>query len=497
MRWRVSVLLLVAVLAPLLGALAVAEGMVRRVLHSTLSDLVPPGALVSVADALGRHFLALGIGAAAVAVVIALVMGWGLTASLRRLRLQILRRIRAERFSPLEPSPIAEVDALTRAVDRLSDELAERIQVATHDRNELAVLLNSFSEGIVRVGPRGRIVHANPAAYSLLGLPDDARGQPVSALVRNAELRGILERAARGQSLGTHEVALDERRLLVSVRPIPPEADREGSESNEEGGAVVTLADLTELRRLEGVRRDFVANASHELKTPLTSIRGYVETLMTDELPSSMQRQFLEVIEQNTQRLQRIVDDLLDLSRLESGGWRPELQWVSPLEVAMDAWTGLQQRAQEKDVEFRTSGEDRRVLADPGGLRQVFSNLFDNALRHTPAGGQLTVRVCPGVAPPRPPTRRREDPADAARPESAGWITIEVRDNGSGIPREALPRIFERFYRVDPARSRAEGGTGLGLSIVKHLMEAMGGDVDAESNLGKGTTIRLRLTAAA
>jgi two-component system, OmpR family, phosphate regulon sensor histidine kinase PhoR len=233
------------------------------------------------------------------------------------------------------------------------------------------------------------------------------------------------------------------------------------------------------------VRRDFVANVSHELKTPLTSIRGYVETLMTDELPADVQRQFLEVVHKNAERLHRIVDDLLDLSRLESGGWRPELQDFNPREIAEDVWAGFRERAHRKNIHFAIVSHGQQVLADPDGLRQVLSNLFDNALRYTPDNGRISVHI---AAP--------ESDQAVPREEEPGLVTIEVRDTGTGIPHDALPRVFERFYRVDPARSRAEGGTGLGLSIVKHLVDRMGGDVSAASELGRGTTIRIRIPAS-
>src|SRR5690606_14913974 len=215
----------------------------------------------------------------------------------------------------------------------------------------------------------------------------------------------------------------------------------------------------------------------------------------------------------NACRLQQIVDDLLDLSRLESGGWRPELQPLQVARIAEEAWGPFRERAAEKGVAFLVEpGDAVPARADPPGLRQIFSNLFDNALRHTPAGGRIAVHVgvsCDAGAVPGARAGRLGEPlavghgaalghaSHPAAPDPAGrWVVVEVRDTGSGIPRDALPRIFERFYRVDPARSRAEGGTGLGLSIVKHLVESMGGDVAAESELGKGTTIRFRLPAA-
>ncbi|HEU0078008.1 MAG TPA: ATP-binding protein, partial [Longimicrobiaceae bacterium] len=250
------------------------------------------------------------------------------------------------------------------------------------------------------------------------------------------------------------------------------------------GGAVLVFLDVTELRRLEDVRRDFVANASHELKTPLTAIRGYSETLLDENLPPELRRRFAEVVKENADRLQRIVDDLLDLSRIESGGWRAEPEEVAVAEAAEEAWAALEEDASARGVAFevRIAPGCDHVRADPSALRQVFTNLLHNALRHTPAGGEVTVSAdCAAPAPDAPPGR---------------WLRIEVADTGSGIPAVHLPRIFERFYRVDNARARAEGGTGLGLAIVRHLVESHGGTVEAESELGRGTVVRFTLPAA-
>jgi signal transduction histidine kinase len=258
-------------------------------------------------------------------------------------------------------------------------------------------------------------------------------------------------------------------------------------EAGGSAGLAVALADLTALRRLESVRRDFVANASHELKTPLTSIRGYAETLRDESVPPEVQRQFLATISSNAERLQHIVDDLLDLSRLESGTWKPTLAAVHPEAAAREAWADLEARASARQIAFALRAEtDSPLAADRSALRQILSNLFDNAIRHTPPGGGIETRVIEWLP------QRREP---SVRDRRTRYLAIEVRDTGSGIPSDALPRIFERFYRVDPARARAEGGTGLGLSIVKHLTESMGGTVEAESQLGRGTTIRIILPA--
>lgn len=374
----------------------------------------------------------------------------------------------------LPGSRIAEIHALTSVIERLVGEFAERSASLGRDRDELALLVNNVSEGILQIDADGRIVRANPAAQALLHLPADSGGAQASAVIRHTELRELLARAVAGATMAAEEITFDDRRLLVAARPFRDTAA---------AGAIVAFADLTELRRLEGVRRDFVANVSHELKTPLTSIRGYIETLQSDDVPADTQRQFLDVVQRNAERLHHIVEDLLDLSRVESGSWKPELHAIDPLEVARDVWAAtVEQQSAAREISFTATGESVPAMADPGALRHVLGNLFDNAVRYTPRGGSIDVRVS------------GEGGDTDGR---GGWTLIEVRDTGAGIPRDALGRIFERFYRVDPARSRAEGGTGLGLSIVKHLVEGMDGTVSAQSELGKGTTIRIRLPAAA
>jgi signal transduction histidine kinase len=231
---------------------------------------------------------------------------------------------------------------------------------------------------------------------------------------------------------------------------------------------VVALFDLTPLRRADTVRRDFVANVSHELRTPLTVIGGFAETLQTDDPPEPIRRQFASHILANTRRMQRIVDDLLDLSRIESGGWVPMPSETEVRSVAADAVASAYNEASKRGVQLKVEVSDDApmVWADPVAVRQVLGNLVDNAVRHT-SEGSVTVF---------------SETAD-------GGVAIGVRDTGGGIPAEHLPRIFERFYRVDAGRSREQGGTGLGLAIVRHLVEAHGGTLSAASEVGKGTTI--------
>jgi two-component system phosphate regulon sensor histidine kinase PhoR len=396
-----------------------------------------------------------------------------LEAALDRVRLGMLRMVREGIPTRLEPSHIRDVDALSSALDLIGGEVRARTAAVTRDRDELERLIDSVAEGIIQLDAGGRIVRVNRAARGLLKLPAGADAQPIASLVRGAELRNLLARIVAGEEVDACEISFDgDRRILVLATPM--------RRNDVSAGCVVVFIDLTELRRLEVVRRDFVANVSHELKTPLTSICGYAETLLEDDVPAEIRHRFTRVIKENADRLQHIVDDLLDLSRIESGKWSPQIAPVDVGALAEDVWMEFLQRAAEKKVTFSVDDAARpAVLADPEALRQVFVNLYDNALRYSSHGGSISVSV------------RVEDGRAAPAP-----VTIIVRDNGAGIPIDALPRVFERFYRADPARSRAEGGTGLGLSIVKHLLESMGGDVRADSELGRGTAIRFRLPAA-
>jgi two-component system, OmpR family, phosphate regulon sensor histidine kinase PhoR len=420
--------------------------------------------------------------AGAALVAAAAFAGRALAGSLVRLRGAVLQRARGSSFEAPETS-LHELHDLAEAAARLAERVSSRDAELERGGAELTTLLDSLSEGILQLDPKGRIVRANPSARTLLGMGRGGIGRHIDVHVRHAELRVLLQRVATENIVQSAEITMGDRRILVSGRPLDAQLEQHG------GGAVVTIADLTEIRRLEGVRRDFVANVSHELKTPLTSIRGYVETLLgDDDMPADMKRQFLDVVHRNANRLNSIVEDLLDLSRLESGGWRPELLEVDAAEIVEDVWSGCSREAAQRHIRF-TAPTPVRVLADPSGLRQVLANLLDNALRYTPDGGSIQVVALPSAAAAGPV-------AGAATDTAPGFVTLEVRDTGVGIPTDALTRVFERFYRVDPARSRAEGGTGLGLSIVKHLVESMGGTVSAHSELGKGTTIRFRLPAA-
>jgi len=355
--------------------------------------------------------------------------------------------------------PDVQVPELAHQVDALRamhHELERRFEDLRREREESRTLLDALSDGVLAVDKRGVVISTNGAARHLLGYRDDEPLPPLGELFHDRVHRTLMREVLTGAVVEERELDLGDRTVLVSARPL------------EEGGTLLVLSDVTDVRRLETIRRDFVANVSHELKTPLTAIAGYAETLAAESTDSQLTG-FARTIVENARRMQRLVDDLLDLSRIESGGWHPEPHTVDIDAAAREAWRPFVERADNRNVQLETPRDGATVNGDPEALRQIFTNLFDNALRHTPSGGRVRV-----VA---------ERVGNATR--------IRVTDTGSGIPADHLPRIFERFYRVDPGRSRQEGGTGLGLAIVKHLVEAHGGRVEAESEIGRGTTILL------
>jgi PAS domain S-box-containing protein len=385
------------------------------------------------------------------------LVAWLLARALARPLLQIADAARDIAAGRPAAFPDVQVPELAHHVDALRTmhhELEGRFGELRREREESRTLLEALSDGVIAADERGAIMSANAAARRLLGYGPSETLPPLGELFHDRPHRALMREVLAGPVVERRELDLNDRTVVVSARPL------------EGGGTLLVLSDVTDLRRLETVRRDFVANVSHELKTPLTAIAGYAETLVA-ESPSP----FAETILANAHRMQRLVDDLLDLSRIESGGWRPEAAAVNMDTAAREAWEPFAERAAARRVQFETAlaPAARTIDVDPEALRQIFTNLFDNALRYTPENGRIRV---------------------AAR-NAKDELVLSVADTGSGIPSEHLPRIFERFYRVDASRSRQEGGTGLGLAIVKHLVEAHGGRVEAESELGRGTTILL------
>jgi two-component system phosphate regulon sensor histidine kinase PhoR len=363
-----------------------------------------------------------------------------------------------ERRRPLPLAAPGEVGDLSLAIHSLADQLESRISALAAERSILSALVETLNEGVIAVSADQKVVRINATGRRLLSI-DRAVPFTTDHLPRETTLRNAIASALEGTETEPEEVVIGGNTLSLTARPLA------------EGGAVVALFDLTTIRRLEAVRRDFVANVSHELRTPLTIVGGFAETLQDPDLPEERRAQFAQTIHANAQRMQRIVDELLDLSRIESGHWRPRPESVSIREVATEVFSRVSGKANDKGIALETQIDSAAevVWADRTGTEQVLINLVENALRYTGSGGKITVSTAP----------------------IRSGVAVSVSDTGVGIEPEHLPRIFERFYRADAGRSREAGGTGLGLAIVKHLVEAHGGSVEAESSIGTGTTIRI------
>jgi two-component system phosphate regulon sensor histidine kinase PhoR len=310
------------------------------------------------------------------------------------------------------------------------------------------------------------IAVANPAFARLCGLAGDAEGRAIRDAVRVPGVGDAIETALASGKPASREVQLAGRALVASIDPLG---------GNEPRQAVVVLIDVTEEKRLERLRREFVANASHELRTPVAAIVGVAETLAAGAADDPEARaSFLEILMRHAQRLSRLTADLLDIARLEAG-YKPRVEVVD-LAAAVDAVLAtLQVKAEPKRIALGKSPLTKvRVSAERAAVEQILTNLVDNAIKYTPAGGRVDVRA----------------------EGRGGKVRIVVEDSGPGIPEEHRSRLFERFYRVDDARSRDLGGTGLGLAIVKHLALANGGDVAVESEMGKGSRFIVSLPQA-
>ncbi len=369
---------------------------------------------------------------------------------------------------------VKEIDALAEALNRMAEALGGRLDSVVRRRDELEAVLTSMVEGVLAVDPRERILSLNPAAAVLLDLPGGrVVGRTMQEAVRNSELHDIVARTLGQGAPMEREITLNvggrERFLQVTGAPLK---DGEGRVI----GALLVFNDVTRLRRLEKMRRDFVANVSHEVRTPITSIKGAVETLLEGarDDPEAAVR-FLGMIDKHADRLDSLVEDLLRLSRIEQEeGGGIHLAPGPVCEIIHEAVEMLRPLADRRGNRIEIYCQKGLVLRrDPVLLRQAVVNLVDNAVRYSEEGKPIRV---------------------AARAEE-GSVVLEVRDEGCGIAAEHLPRLFERFYRVDPARSRKLGGTGLGLAIVKHVVAAHHGTVAVASEVGKGSVFTIRIPA--
>lgn len=363
----------------------------------------------------------------------------------------------------------AELADIARAINRMAEQLRLRLEEVTREKEQLRAVLEGMVEGVLVVDAKGTVLLANSKLREFYGVSSDIVGRPLLEAIRDAELEESVARAASTDEPVAAEIGVGGR----VPRTLRVHAARFPSNGTPRVGTVAVFHDVTELERLESVRRDFVANASHELRTPLAAIRGFAETLLRNgDLSERDRRSYLEVIDRHAQRLGNLVGDLLELSTIESHKAPLQQQSIDVRSFARELVADWEPRIGERQLDVSVRGEGEAMAwVDPRALEQVLTNLFDNALKYTEPGGTIELGV----------------------ESDGGFVCLRVRDSGIGIPQEDLSRIFERFYRVDKARSRALGGTGLGLSIVKHLVQRMGGKIRVESDLGVGSTFSVTL----
>jgi two-component system phosphate regulon sensor histidine kinase PhoR len=471
-----------------IAAAAGGVGHATRTSHTVVRPLryvavpAPGGGVVRVSDdltdveqrvALARSH---ALGLIAIAAVTALVLLNAFVWLFHRRPLAALRRMAADLAEgrlDVRPPRTGDPDLapIARSIEQLAGQLRTRLREVSEDEAQLGAVLEAMVEGVLVVDARGTILLANSRLRELFDIQGEIAGRPLLEGVRNADLDAILAESAATDETVARSISLpgpSHRTLQVLAARFPSEGERTGT--------VTVLHDTTDLMRLEEVRRDFVANASHELRTPLAAIRGFAETLLESAaLSPDDQKNYLEVIHRHAQRLSSLVEDLLELSTIESRTLKLEIAPVDVARTAENLIADSRLRLEERRINAALSSAERPLaLADARAIDQVIGNLLDNALKYTEPGGTIEVRV----------------------ELRLGRVRVSVIDSGIGIPPEDTARIFERFYRVDRARSRALGGTGLGLSIVKHLVQAMDGEISVKSELGKGSTFTFTLPVA-
>ncbi len=378
----------------------------------------------------------------------------------------------------VQDKPLDEIGRVAAAIDKTAGQVERSFAAVRSSQYQLETLLNSMQDAVIAVSSDGLVQWANQPMDRLV--PQHTRlNAPVVETIRDPDFLAAVKAATITKQVKTTRATsiVPGRAFDVTAAPLP------------DGGAVAVLRDLTETERVEKTRRDFIANVSHELRTPLTSIQGYSETLLDlSSDNSTSHREFLEIIRKNAARMSRLTEDLLTLARVESGETRFDTEPVPPVELLHDAEESFREIARSQGVALQimelqkidAPGGNRSleslppVRADREAIHQVFSNLIDNAMKYGRSGSRIVL---------------------GARPAPRG-IEFYVQDFGSGIASEHLPRLFERFYRVDKARSRESGGTGLGLAIAKHIMLAHGGSIRAESELNHGSTFLFTLPTA-
>ena len=372
----------------------------------------------------------------------------------------------------VELPPRRRLRALTEGLNQMAMQLQERVQALSQLSREQDAILRSMTEGVVTVDSEGRVQRVNEAARALLGISKAyVEGCPIAEIVQHEEIERFMREASSSMVPKNGTVMLHQDPETVLDVYGSPLFQVDGSSS----GTLIVLRDMTRVHKLENVRRDFVANVSHELRTPITSIKGFTETLLEGAMhePESL-RKFLGIIGKHAERLHAIFNDLLTLSRLEAGSGDDQIAVSTHklAEIVQEAIDACAPNAATKSIALSTTVEDDiRVTVNPNLMQQAFVNLIDNAIKYSEPGAQVSV---------------------AAQREGE-FVRCMVTDTGPGIEASHLPRLFERFYRVDQGRSRQMGGTGLGLAIVKHIAQVHGGRVEVQSALGEGSTFSVLL----
>ena len=362
-----------------------------------------------------------------------------------------------------------EVGRLARMFNHMATKIEAKITELSNEKNKIEAIISSINDGIIAVDKEGKIILFNLGAEEMFkSSSQQVIGKNLIETTKNYKLVEFVNKALKNSETITEEINIllpEERIFRIQVSPI----------KNDENllGAVLVLRDVTEIRQLENMRRDFVSNVSHELKTPLTSIKGYIETLLASEIKQEQAESFMKVINEEANRLERLISDLLDLSKIESDSEFFDMQQVDLREVIKDAIAVLENKADKKNINLQFSYEQEPLFltGDRDQLVRLVINLVDNAIKYTPNRGKVLLKA----------------------QEKNRKIELVVKDNGIGIPESDLSRIFERFYRVDKARSRKAGGTGLGLSIVKHILKQHDGEIDVESEQEQGTKFIISL----
>lgn len=365
-----------------------------------------------------------------------------------------------------------EIDYLAQVLNEMAARIEDQMHRLTSEQQRLAAILRGMGEGVMVTDTRGTIMLVNPAFRRLFGLQGDVESRPLVEVCRHPDLLQAFEEQRESGLELTCELTIPVTNLVLMAHWVPLAGEQH------KRGTVAVFHDISDLKRVETMRRDFVANVSHELRTPVAVIKGYGETLLDGALEESPERsrRFVEIIVSHAERLTNLINDILTLSKLEAKDASLALRPLDLCSTVRKAQMLMEDHARAKGISLSADCPETtaKVLADQGQLEQVLLNLLDNAIKYTPDGGEVAIRVT----------------------QADTGVRISVSDSGIGIPAKDLPRIFERFYRVDEGRSREQGGTGLGLAIVKHIVQLHGGEISVSSEAGKGSTFTVQLPAA-